>query len=367
MKLTRSFVSLSLILSLSLFSFLSLSVQNVNAQDAKIAIQRGYRTGYSDGYMSGYRDAIENSTKNHAKHGEYSKADRAFSKDYGTLEDYRDGYQQGFESGYNTGFDKRSFDATLPIDLKKRGIVAVKTPIETPSVKETAPVIKETVPEKIVAETKNDFPPTVSENVSYNEPPVIKDKPIESTYNQNDDAIIVIPVETELIVELIDDLSTERNREGDKFTARIVSPSEISGAIIEGRVGKIIKPGRIKRRSEMVLSFDRIILNEARWSNLNAVLTEVLPVKGDNVKRVDPEGTVEGKSSLKDDSIKVGAATGTGVVIGAVAGGPVGAAVGAGVGAAFGVGAVVIERGKHIRLNKAQQLRIKTAYETQIR
>ena len=51
-------------------------------------------------------------------------------------------------------------------------------------------------------------------------------------------------------------------------------------------------------------------------------------------------------------------------MIGAIAGGPVGAAVGAGVGAAFGVGAVVIERGKHIRLNKNQQLRIKTAYET---
>ena len=41
--------------------------------------------------------------------------------------------------------------------------------------------------------------------------------------------------------------------------------------------------------------------------------------------------------------------------------------VGAGVGAAFGVGAVVIERGKDIRLNVNQQLRVKSAYETQIR
>jgi hypothetical protein len=36
-------------------------------------------------------------------------------------------------------------------------------------------------------------------------------------------------------------------------------------------------------------------------------------------------------------------------------------------GAAFGVGAIVIERGKHIRLNRNQQVRIKTGYETQIR
>jgi hypothetical protein len=92
-----------------------------------------------------------------------------------------------------------------------------------------------------------------------------------------------------------------------------------------------------------------------------------MPVKGDNVTRVDNEGTAIGKSSLKSDAIKVGGATGVGLVTGAVIGGPVGAGVGAAMGAAFGVGAVVIERGKHIRLNQNQQIRIKTAYETQIR
>ncbi|MCA1625696.1 MAG: hypothetical protein LC768_14690, partial [Acidobacteria bacterium] len=106
---------------------------------------------------------------------------------------------------------------------------------------------------------------------------------------------------------------------------------------------------------------------ENRWSNFNAIVTEVLPVKGDNVRRVDTEGTVEGKSSVKSDSVKVGAIAGTGLVIGAIAGGPVGAAVGAGIGAAIGAGTVVVERGKHIKLNKSQQLRIKTSYETQIR
>jgi uncharacterized protein YcfJ len=94
---------------------------------------------------------------------------------------------------------------------------------------------------------------------------------------------------------------------------------------------------------------------------------EVLPVKGDNVKRVDNEGQVEGQRPYKEDGIKIGAAAGTGLVIGAVVGGPVGAAVGAGVGAAFGVGAVVVERGRYIKLAESQQLRIKTAYETQIR
>ena len=179
--------------------------------------------------------------------------------------------------------------------------------------------------------------------------------------------MIVIPRDTELILELQDDLNTQQTREGERFTAKVTSPSEIAGATIEGRVTKIRQPGRIKRRSELLLSFDRIVLSDNRWSNFSGILLEVMPVKGDNVSRVDTEGTAIGQSSFKQDAIKVGGTTGAGIVIGAVAGGPVGAAIGAGVGAAFGVGAVVIDRGKHVRLNRNQQLRVKSAYETQIR
>ena len=100
----------------------------------------------------------------------------------------------------------------------------------------------------------------------------------------------------------------------------------------------------------MLLSFDRIIVSDTRWSNFDAILSEVLPVKGDNVRRVDGEGTAVGKSSVKPDVIKVGCgdrnrAPGSG----RSRVDPVGAAVGAGVGAAFGVGAVVIQRGKNIK------------------
>lgn len=385
MKLIKSFLFLVFSFSLFSVSFLILTPESVFAQDTKIALQRGYRTGYSDGYMSGYRDAIENAAKAIEKHSEYANADRAYLKDYGTLSDYRDGYQQGFESGYNTGFEKRSFDAALPNNLNKRGVIAVKMPVETTV---PQPVIEEKVPETTVAETNTPViseqpvttPTATTEQVSENTmtAPVettqtVEQSPVTMTrteYNPalaNGETAITIPTDTELIVEMLSDINTERSAAGDKFQARIVSPNELNGAIIEGRVSKIQKPGRIKRRSELLLSFDRIILSEQRWSNFNAIVTEVLPRKGDNINRVDAEGTVEGKSSVKSDSVKVGAATGTGLVVGAIAGGPVGAAVGAGVGAAFGVGAVVVERGKHIRINKDQQIRIKSVYETQIR
>jgi hypothetical protein len=200
------------------------------------------------------------------------------------------------------------------------------------------------------------------------EPATTQTRTIQTVaYQPSDDPMIIIPRDTELILELQEPLDTERNREGDKFTAKVIAPHEIVGAIVEGRIDKVQRPGRIKKRSAMLLSFDRIIISERRWSNFDAIMTEVLPAKGDNVKRVDGEGTAIGKSTLKPDAAKVGAATGAGVGIGALTGGPVGAAVGAGVGAAFGVGAVIIERGKHINLRTSQQLRVKTSYETQIR
>jgi len=375
MKLTRSFTSFALIFSLSLISFLSLPIQT-KAQDAKIALQRGYRTGYSDGYMAGYRDVIDNAEKNYARHSEYTKADRAYNQEYGLVEDYRDGYQQGFEVGYSTGYEKRSFDATLPTELKKRGIINPNTTATTETTPTTtnSEIVETKVPETKIPETKvpetKTSENTVSENTTNTtteqQTPTTETKTTNVSYVPTDNSVVIIPTDTELILELIDELSTETSKEGDKFTAKVVSPMEMNGAIVEGRVSKIQKPGRIKRRSEMLLSFDRIILQEGRWSNFNAILTEVLPVKNDNVKQVT-EGTVEGKSSVKGDITKVGASTGTGALIGVITGGPVGAAVGASVGAAFGVGAVVVDRGKHIHLNKAQQLRIKSTYETQIR
>lgn len=375
MKLTRGLVSLSLIFTLSFLSLAGLPFATVNAQDSKIALQRGYRTGYSDGYMSGYRDAIDGNGKDYGRHSEYSTADRAYNKDYGTIEDYKDGYRQGFESGYDTGFEKRSFDAAIPPNITRRGAAtaSAQKPIETAAPIEQA--VSNTI-ETAVVQTPT---ATITETTPPNAEPVenkidaatenaaaAKSNIQKVAYVSSDDPVIIIPRDTELILELDEAMDTERNREGDKFTAKVISPVEIAGARVEGHVDKVTKPGRLKRRSELLLSFDRLIVSERRWTNFDAILTEVLPVRGDNVKTVDTEGTAIGKSSIKSDSIKIGTSTGVGAGIGLI-GGPVGAAVGAGVGAAFGVGAVVIERGKHIKLNQAQQLRIKTSYETQIR
>lgn len=350
----------TVLITLAMPSAFSAPVLAQTQSNDGVALQRGYRTGYSDGYMAGYRDTIDSASKNFGRHSDYAKADRAYSKDYGTLEDYRDGYQQGFEAGYYTGYERRSFESSLPTSLRKRGTVYVNNSQLAENQSSNVTTVGSNAP----VQTSNSG---YSENTqpTYQQPAKVEQ--VATNYQSNSTPIIIIPRETELILELQEDISTEQSREGEKFTARIVSPSEIAGAMVEGRVSKVLKPGRIKRRSELSLTFDRIILDDNRWSNFGATLTEVLAVKGDNVKKVDLEGTALGQSSLKSDALKVGGATGAGALIGGVVGGPVGVAVGAGVGAAFGVGAVVIERGKHIKLTRNQQLRIKTAYQTQIR
>jgi hypothetical protein len=378
--LSKRFVIISFVISMVAGSAVAAA-----GQDPRIALQRGYRTGYSDGYMAGYRDSIDNESRNIARHSDYTEARRAYSNEYGKLEDYSDGYKQGFESGYATGYDKRSFESAIPGDLAKRGNVPppaglIETTVAARAEPEQQPIEEIIETEPAVSSVYDETPETVETAAvpSYDTTPATTApqtaaaqprSPIvqNASYIQTDEPIIIIPRDTELIIEIQQPLNTETANPGDTFTAKIVSPYEIEGAMIEGRVQKVTRPGRLKRRAELLLTFDRIVLSTDRWSNFSAIVTEVIPVKGDNIKTVDNEGTAIGKGTLKDDAIKVGATTGAGLGIGALTAGPVGAAVGAGVGAAFGVGAVVVERGKEIKINQNQQMRIRTAFETKIR
>jgi len=398
MKVNKNLIVVVLSVLLSSFAFPFISSASVSAQsnDGIGALQRGYRTGYSDGYMAGYKDTIDSVSKDFTRHADYVKADRAYSKDYGELQDYRDGYQQGFESGYNTGFDRQTFEATLPAGLQKRvapadagtGLVAqtqtteITTPPPPPASTATTETNSPAPPSQTgsgttepAAAVKTADAPIVDPNPGTSEQPATEPSAAASTsaiipasyQAPAGDPIVIIPRDTELIIELQDELSTQQSREGQKFTAKVASPSEIAGATIEGRVSRVRQAGRLRQRSELTLSFDRIVLSDNRWSNFNGIMVEVIPVKGDNISRVDTEGTAIGHSTFKHDAVTVGGTTGVGTVIGAVTGGPVGAAIGAGVGAAFGVGAIVIDRGKQVHLNKNQQIRIKSSYETQIR
>jgi hypothetical protein len=288
------------------------------------ALERGYRTGYSDGYQAGYRDSVERAARDYRNKDEYQRADRAYSSTYGALEDYRDGYQQGFEAGYDAGFDRRGFDSTIPTNLSRRGTMDSQSggvPASSTS----------------GSSTSSNAPINTS-NVSY------------------------IPGNTVMRVELLTNLSTDATQVGDRFQARVVEPADFQGAMIEGHITRVKRPGRVKGNAELQLTFDKISLN-GRWANFRAQVIEVVDAD-DRIGEVDEEGGVKGKDKTKDDVAKVGASTGVGAIIGAIFGGGKGAAIGAAIGAIVGTGSVLTSSGKDIRLDNGQHLRIRTSNET---
>ncbi len=316
----------------------ALSAQDPQTQNQATALMRGYRTGYSDGYQAGVNDVASSAAREFRTKPEYDHADRAYNSTYGALEEYRDGYRQGFEAGYNAGYDRKPFDSSIPPDLRRK---------------------------------------TEDSTVSYPTDPNKNTGTQPSTGNANS-----IPRDTIMVVELLNGLSTDASQQGDHFQARVIEPKEYGGATVQGHVANVKRPGKAKgtaqlqlsfdeirmpdgrstKMSAQVISFDEIRMPDGRSTKMSAQVIEVLPAGGSQgVRKVDSEGGVQGRSSTKGDVEKVGAATGIGAIIGAIAGGGTGAAIGAAIGAGVGTAGVLTSRGKDIRLEQGQQLRIRTA------
>lgn len=397
MKTLRS--KLSLLTSVLVVASLVAGGVPVTAQDSSLALNRGYRAGYTDGYMAGYTDISEGLSRDFRRHSEYSSANRTYTQEFGKLEDFQNGYRQGFEKGYAHGFERRPFDSAIPADLKK-------TESAVPSITPSAPVIPD-VPapepdedeseetEEAPAEETETEQETETEKEEESEPPTLptptpeptpapmpqptpvvssEPEPTPSPVSQETsspsrelDGESVISRDTVLILEMETRISSDGNSVGDRFKAKVVSPLGITDAIVEGRIARIRQPGRIYRRAELTLVFDRITTKDGRTSELPVILTEVMPVRTDNVRAVDSEGTVEGKVFDRADGIRIASVTGSAVAVGAIVGGPGGAAVGAGIGALANLASTLSRRGKEITIHQLQQLRVRTTAEIRLK
>jgi hypothetical protein len=288
---------------------------------------RGYRTGYSDGYQAGVSDVSNNAARDFRNKTGYERGDRAYNPAYGRPEEYRDGYQQGFVIGYNAGYERKPFDSSIPPDLKPR---TEDSSVGYPTDENKTPGLQ---------------PPTQTQSGSAGS----------------------IPRDTIMRIELLSDLSTNASQQGDRFQAKVIEPKEYEGATISGQVILVKRPGKAKGTAQLQLSFDEIRLLDGRSSKLSAQVIEVIPNgTSQGVGKVDSEGGVQGSDSTKGDVQKVGATTGIGAVIGAIAGGGIGAVVGATIGAGVGTAGVLNQRGKDIHLYQGQQLRIRTAGDVSI-
>ncbi|MET0648833.1 MAG: hypothetical protein ABW208_19660 [Pyrinomonadaceae bacterium] len=339
MKTSRRISTAALALALSLAALSAAFVQAPRASAQQYgALERGYRTGYSDGYQSGWGDQLKGGRADHQAKADYRSADRAYIPAYGALEDYRDGYQQGYEVGYEAGFARQGFDSDLPAGgVTRRGS----------SPRESAGAGPRGV------RRDDDESESVSRGGS-------NTGSVDPGRAGNTGGPGAVPSNVVLTVELSNRLTTDVSQKGDRFEARVVEPQEFAGAVVAGRLADVQRAGKAKGRALLQLDFEQIQMpGSSDWQEFSAQVIEVVQSEETGVGEVDAEGGVRGRSTTKEDVAKVGGAAGVGAIIGAIAGGSKGAAIGAVIGGGAATGGVMTQRGKDIRLEPGQQLRIR--------
>ena len=343
MKTSRRFSTAALALALSLAACAAALVGTPGASAQQYgALERGYRTGYSDGYQSGWGDQLKGARAGYEAKPDYQSADRAYIAAYGALEDYRDGYQQGYEVGYEAGFARQGFNSELPAAGVTRRGAGPRQTAEGSSGTRGGRRDDEQESESVSRGGRGGVDPTVGVSNTGGPGPV--------------------PSNVVLTVELSNRLTTDVSQRGDRFEARVVEPQEFAGAVVAGRLADVQRAGKARGRALLQLDFEQIRLpGGGDWQQFSAQVIEVVGPEASGADEVDEEGGVRGKGTTKEDVAKVGGGAAIGAIIGAIAGGGKGAAFGAVIGGGAGTAGVMTQRGKDIRLEPGQQLRIRVS------
>jgi outer membrane lipoprotein SlyB len=311
----------------------------------RYAYQHGYRNGYEDGFTKGKSDFTESQPREFTNSEAFNRANRGYVTRMGTKAEFEEAYRAGFEIGYNDGFFGRELNSDLPKNLRSVVIATVNANSAPPE-------------------------PPVNQGPSR---PRSGDRDIDRDRNADrdngrdngpgpDDRISkrpIVPDNVQMKIRLNDQISTKTNREGDKFTAVVLDPSDYSEAVIEGHIAALSKSGKATGKTEMSLAFDTIRLRDGRASRFAGQVERVY--QSETVKTVDEEGNVETGSRTKDTATRGVAGGALGAIIGGIAGGGKGAAIGAILGAGVGAGSVLVQDGKDLILEPGTEILIRTA------
>lgn len=176
---------------------------------------------------------------------------------------------------------------------------------------------------------------------------------IASIFSIGQEARIPVPIGTKLDITLNTPLSTQFSQPGDQFTAD-VGGGPYKGGIIHGTVRSVSQSGHFKGSAELLLSFDRLVMQNGQRSKMLAEVTQVF-VKGD---KVGNEGTIESSGQGKYTWIRAGLGSALGAAIGGIAGGGEGAAIGAAAGGGAGAASKVASKKQQVVLPSGTMLTI---------
>ena len=184
------------------------------------------------------------------------------------------------------------------------------------------------------------------------------------TADQADQEEIVIPRKTNLFVTLQTGVSMETARPGDKFHATLAVPITSDdqivipvGSYLIGQVDEVARPGRLKGKGKVLLSFDTIIFPSGVTRRLEARAEQAEGyVSASGAK----EGQITTTSKQADDVLETGTVGGTlGTGVGAVADRSLrGAGIGGAIGAAGGAVIGLLMRGQHVAMPRGTSLTV---------
>ena len=163
--------------ALSPVASISAQEQSRNRIRPRTAYERGYVAGYDDGYNAGKNDYDNRFSRNFRQHTLWHEADRGYEARFGSFADYQEGYRWGFEVAYLDGFSGRAYDSRIPPNVAQTARWMALAPGRRDRAQTT---IRSLIPEG---------------------------------------ALLRIRLETRL--------TTKTDREGDRFTARVIEPREV--------------------------------------------------------------------------------------------------------------------------------------------
>jgi hypothetical protein len=175
--------------------------------------------------------------------------------------------------------------------------------------------------------------------------------------NYPNNGTFVVPNGTRIVAVLRNDLTTRQTNQGDRFTMEVRSPSSYDGAIIEGRIGRIERSGRVSGRAEMELDFETIRLRNGRTYNFEGFVENVRTPNGDTIS-INNEGSIREGSQTTRTVTRAGIGAAIGAIIGAIAGGGEGAAIGAVIGGGAGAGSVILQGRDDLNLQSGTEVTI---------
>jgi type IV secretion system protein VirB10 len=160
---------------------------------------------------------------------------------------------------------------------------------------------------------------------------------------------------TKIPLTLKQGITTKSARPGDPVYAQTAFPitadNQIAipaGTYVQGEVRQVVRPGRVKGRAELQMSFTSMIFPNGYTVMLPGAVQNTPGSTTNSMK--GKEGTIQGDSSKGKDVGTVVAATIPGAGIGALADGGKGAAVGAAAGGVLGLATVLLTRGPEVTL-----------------